>query len=368
VKIAIVGGGIGGLSAAIALAGDHEVSVFERAEEFTAIGAGIVVSANAGRALRSIGVDLDGVGRRVSSSTLARADGTSLQRLELGADAHRWGETVAISRTDLHRRLASALPSSVSVRLGRRIESVDPDRPAITIDGERHEFDLLIGADGINSCVRAAMPERSRVVPAHLACWRTLVDVSVDGDPVEYVGTRRRLGVVGLGNSTYLYLVESAEPGARRASTVADLRSRFSEFTSAGQLLGAVESPPRFDDLMELDRPTWGTARAVLIGDAAHAMTPNLGQGASMAIEDAVALARSVRADDAGWFDRFVAERDPRVRWVQLTSRRLGKLLHVGPAPARHLRDALLRHVPAAVARRQTERLLGEGPVPAAVG
>lgn len=366
-RIGIVGGGIAGLGAAIALAADHEVTLYEQAEAFSAVGAGIVVSANAGRALRSIGVDLDGAGRRVTSSTLARADGAPLQRLDLGAGALRWGETVAVSRSELHGRLVAALPPSVSVCLGVRIESLDHERPAITTDVGSREFDLLVGADGINSRVRAAMPEPGRIVPARLACWRALVDVSVADDPVEYVGARRRVGVAGVAAGTYLYLVETAEPGELRGVDLAGLRDRFSDFTAAAPLLEAIDSL-RFDDLMELDRPTWGSARAVLIGDAAHAMTPNLGQGASMAIEDAVALARSLRADDASWFDRFVAERDPRVRWVQLTSRRLGRLLHVGPAPARRLRDSLLRHVPSTVAKRQTERLLADGPVPAAAG
>jgi 2-heptyl-3-hydroxy-4(1H)-quinolone synthase len=120
----------------------------------------------------------------------------------------------------------------------------------------------------------------------------------------------------------------------------------------------------RFDDLAELDRPVWGAPPTVLIGDAAHAMTPNLGQGASMAIEDAVLLARTIERG-TGWFDDFVRERGPRVRWVQSNSRRLGRLLHARTARGRWLRDVSLRHTPSSFTRRQADRLLAGGPVPA---
>ena len=169
------------------------------------------------------------------------------------------------------------------------------------------------------------------------------------------------MGVVGLTSGTYLYLVESAAPGELRNVDLVGLRERFAGFEPVRPLLDAIEAMPRFDDLAELDRPVWGTRAAVLIGDAAHAMTPNLGQGASMAIEDAVVLAHCLRSRQ-DWFPTFVEARHQRVRWVQLTSRRLGRLLHARSAPARWLRDGLLRGMPAAAMRRQSERLLGGGP------
>lgn len=368
-RIAVVGAGIAGLTASIALGRDHDVTLFERAPEFTAVGAGIVISANAARSLRSIGVDLTGTGRVVSTTTLASADGEVLQRLDLAAHATTWGPTVAIARPDLHHRLVECLPPSVRVRLGASIESVDVERAMVGVDGTFDSFDLLVGADGINSLVRSAHPRSGRVVPAHHACWRTVVAPTATAEPSEYVGRGQRVGVVGLASGTYLYLVESAAPGELRDLQVDDVRRRFADFVVVRDLLDAIEAPLRFDDLAELDRPVWGSATAVLIGDAAHAMTPNLGQGASMAIEDAVVLARRLQshADGAldGWFDGFVTDRGARVRWVQLTSRRLGRALHARSAPARWFRDAALRHAPQSVADRQSRRLLGGGPVPA---
>jgi 2-polyprenyl-6-methoxyphenol hydroxylase-like FAD-dependent oxidoreductase len=269
-----------------------------------------------------------------------------------------------VSRPALHRRLVDALPSTVAVRPGSRVDTAEPDRSTVLVDGTPWSFDLLVGADGINSAVRAAMPRPGRVVAVGVACWRALVTPTVDDPPTEYIGVGQRVGVVGLRSGTYLYLVESAAPGTLREVDVAGLRERFAGFGAVRSLLDAISEPPRFDDLAELDRPGWGSSRALLIGDAAHAMTPNLGQGASMAIEDAVVLARRLR-DDPRWFEEYVAERDRRVRWVQLTSRRLGSVLHARSAPARWLRDGMLRRTPRWVASRQTERLLAGGPVPA---
>ena len=364
-RVAIVGGGIAGLTSAIALGQHHDVTLFERSDAFAAVGAGIVVSANAGRALRSVGVDVTGAGRTLATSAIALADGSPLQTLDLAAGADRLGPTVSIARPDLHRLLADSLPSTVAVRLGSQIDAVDAATSTVTIAGERHSFDLLVGADGINSRVRASLPDPGRVVPANVACWRAIIPVDTTEGPTELLGGRQRIGVVGLARGTYLYLVESAAPGALRAVDAAGLRERFAGFTAARPFLDALDASPRFDDLAELDRPVWGSGRAVLIGDAAHAMTPNLGQGASMAIEDAVVLGRLLRDDNPHWFDQLVEERNDRVRWVQLTSRRLGRALHVRSAPARFLRNAVLRHTPKSVAAKQSERLLAGGPIPA---
>lgn len=361
-KVGIVGGGIGGLSAAIALGGDHDVTLIERSASLTTTGAGIIVSANAGRALRALDVAVDDVGRRVGESTIARADGRPTQVIDLGTDVDRLGPTLAMSRSDLHEALVSALPSSVTLRLGAPVLEVEASTATVIGGDGPMSFDVLVGADGINSRVRAALDDTGCVVPAHMACWRVLVPVDIEYGPVEYLGSGQRVGVVGLANGTYLYLVETAAPGELADLDVDDLRERFANFTTVRALLDRIETL-RFDDLAELHRPVWGAAPTVLIGDAAHAMTPNLGQGASMAIEDAVLLGQTIR-QGPGWFEEFVRARGPRVKWVQSTSRRLGRILHARSAPMRWLRDTSLRHTPQAVARRQTERLLAGGPVP----
>jgi 2-polyprenyl-6-methoxyphenol hydroxylase-like FAD-dependent oxidoreductase len=363
VRVGIVGGGIAGLSAAIALGGDHDVMLFERSASLTTTGAGIIVSANAGRALRTLGVPIDDVGRRVGESTIARADGRPIQVIDLGADVNRLGPTVATSRSELHEALASSVPSSVKVRLGESVGVVEASTATVVGAEGPTSFDVLVGADGINSHVRASLADPGRVVPAHVACWRALVAVEFDGGPVEYLGSGQRVGAVGLASGTCLYLVESAAPGELAELDVDHVRARFASFTAVRALLDGIETL-RFDDLAELHRPIWGVEPTVLIGDAAHAMTPNLGQGASMAIEDAVLLGRTA-GPGAGWLQGFVQQRGPRVSWVQSTSRRFGSLLHARSAPMRWLRDTSLRHTPQSVTRRQTERLLGGGPVPA---
>ena len=127
-------------------------------------------------------------------------------------------------------------------------------------------------------------------------------------------------------------------------------------------LLRALEDlPPLHHDLEELEAPLWGRGRVVLLGDAAHAMTPNQGQGAAMAIEDAVGLERSLRDGASGALERYVALRHARVRRVQLDSRRFGEVAHWQSPMARWMRDSLLRIVPERVTSAQIERLVAPG-------
>lgn len=121
------------------------------------------------------------------------------------------------------------------------------------------------------------------------------------------------------------------------------------------------DSPPLHHDLDELDAPTWGRGRVMLLGDAAHAMTPNQGQGAAMAVEDALVLTRELAAGFDGALERYRAARHPRVRQVQLDSRRIGQVAHWENRLACSARDGLMRLVPASVGERQYRRVIEPG-------
>lgn len=165
------------------------------------------------------------------------------------------------------------------------------------------------------------------------------------------LGDRVRLGVAATGpDEVYHYLVVSAPPGRPAPawpSGFAELTAQFPD--EATRFLLDADSPPALHhDLYELDRPAWGDNQVVLLGDAAHAMTPNQGQGAAMAIEDAAALTIALRVGRRHLADRYRALRASRVRRMQLDSRRLGEAGH-WPRPLRPARDLALRLMPEAL-------------------
>ncbi|HWO09928.1 MAG TPA: FAD-dependent monooxygenase [Polyangiaceae bacterium] len=368
-NILIAGGGIGGLTAAGVLArAGHAVTLVEREARFSPLGAGIVLAPNATRALARIEVDIARVAQPLPSMAITRQDGRALQRLDTRGERDGWGPTLALTRAELSGALVAALPSSVEVLLGRQVaRAIDAgERVEVTLDGESkaRSVDLLVGADGLRSGVRRLALGDWPLRYSGVTCWRGLAPNPGFEGAVEAWGGRARVGVVPLrGGQLYYYLVLSAPPRAPAPAWPSAFRQAFAGFEPRiTRLLEQLESaPPLHHDLEELERPVWGRGRILLLGDAAHAMTPNQGQGAAMAIEDALALARVLAVGPAGAVERYQALREPRVREIQLQSRRLGAVAHWNNPLARALRDALLRLMPAAVGHAQIARVIRPG-------
>ncbi len=365
-NVLVAGAGIGGLAAAIRLTqSGHRVTLVERSAALTAAGAGIVMAPNAAKLLAGLGVDLSVHAHPLPALDVVQADGALLQRLEPQRLSHQYGPTWALPRPTLHAALAAALPASVEVLKGVTVSEVTESGDAVEVRLEDvRRFDVVVGADGLHSAVRERVLGPQPLRYSGVTCWRGLAPNPGFTHAIEAWGGAARVGVVPLAQGQlYYYLALTAPKGAPTLEWPAGFRAAFGHFRGGVEKLFEVlrEAPPLHHDLLELEAPVWGRGRVLLLGDAAHAMTPNQGQGAAMAIEDAHALDAALRPGLDGALERYVQMRHERVRKVQLDSRRIGAVAHWQNPVARVLRDALMRLLPTSVGDRQYRGLVEPG-------
>jgi 2-polyprenyl-6-methoxyphenol hydroxylase-like FAD-dependent oxidoreductase len=326
-KAIIIGGGIGGLASAVALSRrDWQVEVLERAPEFTEVGAGLSIWANGLRALDALGVGesirqhatLEGQGGIQDSAGrwLARTNGAELER--------RYGPTAMIHRADLLAVLCAAVPAE-ALRSGVPVSEVRPDGTVMHSGGESRA-DLVVGADGIKSVTRMSVwPDAPPPRYAGYTAWRMITPPVPVGESSESWGAGERFGYVPLADErVYCFATANAPEGADGGG-LPGLRRRFAGWHDPIPALLEATDPGAVlhDDLYELPPlPAYTRGRAALVGDAAHAMTPNLGQGAGQALEDAVVLAKTVGGPSG--LDAYDRLRRPRTQKIALRSHRIG--------------------------------------------
>lgn len=366
-RVLVAGGGIAGLTVAAALRGRAEVEWVERAPEWRPLGAGLLLSPNAVHALRSVGVDPAAFGRAVPEMALGLSSGRV--RVVQDVTRHGFGPTYATHRADLHAALlAAAAPERV--RFGATITSLAEGDDGVTVrlsDGAERRVDLVLGCDGLHSATRAAALGEAAPAPIYsgYTCWRAVCDDPGVGVCIEMWGRGARFGMVPLRDGRlYVFLVRNAPRHAPSGGLDA-LRAAFAGFADpAPAVLDALGGATLLHhDIDELPAPVWGTRRVWLLGDAAHAMTPNYGQGAAVAIEDAVVAARCLASaatiDEA--FAALRARRHDRVARIGLGARRLGRVAQWENPLACALRDALVRLTPASAGDRMLRDMIGEG-------
>ncbi|MFC7326793.1 FAD-dependent monooxygenase [Marinactinospora rubrisoli] len=342
----VIGGGIGGLTAARALlGGGWEVTVHERSRSLAPAGAGLAVAPNALRALDTLGLG-DAVRERSSlhGGGIRRWDGRWLMRMDADRIRAWFGDPIVLlRRCTLVDLLAAGLPAG-TVRTASAATVVDPggrDRPArVTTGSGELTADLVVAADGIHSVTRRALfPETPAPVHAGFATWRFVVPADRPIVPAESWGRGAVVGLMPLADGTvYVYVSVSGAPREWTLEEHAALPRRFAHWHSPIPQLLAAAAPGEMlrNEVWYLDTPprSYHHGRVALLGDAAHAMPPNLGQGGCQAIEDAVTLAHTVSG--AGFADvpaalvRYTAARRPRAARVVRRSAQAGALLCSG--------------------------------------
>lgn len=367
-KAIVIGGGIGGLAAAIGLAeAGLEVAVYERAAVPGEVGAGLTLWANAVRALEQIGAGaiLGPISAPELEGGIRRPDGSLIVGMGRRDAAPL---AVVVHRAELHAALlAHAGPGSV--HFGKTLAAVEQHAAGVRArfaDGTSAVADLLIGADGLRSTVRAHLHGDTPPRYAGYTAWRAVVPFDPNRlVPGELWGRGERFGQVPMRDGrTYWFAVQTAPEGGRspNGEQAELLRSFAGWHPSVTALIAAApaEAIMRHD---VYDRPPlarWGTGRLTLLGDAAHPMTPNLGQGACQALEDAAVLARTLRgaADVPAALRRYEQLRAARTRSIVLQSRRIGQVAHWRNPLAVGLRTGLLRTLAGAAQERQIGNLI----------
>lgn len=373
-KALIIGGGIGGLCAGIALQqAGHEVTVFEQTAELRPVGAGLSIWVNALNALRELGIyaafrSVSAVG---AESGIRTAQGTALTATASEQLCARLGTDELmriVHRADLHQLLLAQL-GDAQLQTGAACIGFQEEDGQITahfVDGSSATGDYLIGADGIHSAIRAQLHGEIAPTYSGYTAWRAVVGVDPNALlPGESWGRGARFGQLPLNNGRVYWFATHNEPEGAQATE--------GEKTRLQQLFGDWHDP--IPDLITAtpadailrhdiyDRPpltTWGKGRVTLLGDAAHPMTPNLGQGACQAIEDAVVLGRMVRRASTitQALRVYEAARIPRTTTLVNQSRTIGRMGQWQNPLLVHLRSLLMRGMPAQLQLNQLTRTL----------
>ena len=350
-RVAIVGGGIGGLTAALALrARGLDVIVFEQAGILREIGAGVSIHPNAARLLKRIGLDdqLRKIGSPIAGIALRTSQGEAITTPEgqaTPAFSPDGGRGYNVHRADFLNLLFAALPEG-TVNLGHRCIRLEDDGNRVRLsfaNGVSAEADVVIGADGIRSVVQREIGLESRptsegtmayrgLVPAERFTWANELK-----DPALWLGSGRSFLLYPVAGGRLINMVAfvpTDTDSEESWSAPGDLETLAAEYAGWDRpvvdIISALEETFRWGIYDRAPLPYWSTSRVTLMGDAAHPMVPHVGQGAGQSIEDAITLGVLLEgcapADVAGRLKLYEAIRLPRTSRVQALARAAGKL------------------------------------------
>lgn len=367
----IIGAGIGGLSTAIAMQKKNiDVRVFDSAPRLSSVGAGILIPPNAMTILDRYGLSEQLRASGISIDTLAILDPTGKVLSKASASFANNGveqRTVAIHRGMLQQILLDALSPGV-VLTGKHCVQVNNNLDGVAAefrDGTSETATFLVGADGIHSNVRESINLNSPLRYSGQTCWRGVASMTLPlpwrRQLTEVWGAGIRFGFVQIADEqVYWFATQCENAGGKdnAESIKQELLEKYKNFFEPiPEIISSTASTTIFRhdiyDLQPLKK--WHVKSVILIGDAAHAATPNLGQGGAQAIEDSWVLAQKIAdcqtPSDA--FERFQAVRYAKVKKIVDTSWQLGKISNISNKTACKIRNTLLTAVPDFVTKQQ---------------
>jgi 2-polyprenyl-6-methoxyphenol hydroxylase-like FAD-dependent oxidoreductase len=326
-RILVIGGGIGGLTSAIALRRDgHQVIVIEKDPDWSVYGVGIIQQSNVIRAMAQLDLLDDYVAAGVPFDKVAvhLPDGTCVAQVPMPRLVEGYPAAMGVGRPALHKILGDrTIAAGAEVRLGVTAAGIDERKDDVRVrfsDGAEESFDAVIGADGVYSQTRREiMPAAPEPEFTGQAVWRYNFPRLADLDALHAYNGPIGAGLVPISADLMYLFVTTPEPGNPRYEKdklAASMRAKIQDHPApqiralAEQITdneGVVYRP--MDAMMLYD--DWHVGRVVLLGDAVHATTPHLGQGAGMAIEDSIVLAEEI-ARHANLQDAYKAYRDRR--------------------------------------------------------
>ncbi len=375
-KAIIMGGGIGGLCAAITLQqAGFGVKVYEKAKKFGEVGAGITLWSNALKVARALGLAdaIIAAGSKVERSQIRVHDGAMLIAAGMGEMGEQYGEPViAIHRADLHEILVAGLaPNTLSLHTnGVRFEQ-DEERVTVHFDdGQSDSASLLIGADGIHSTIRKQMFPDVALRYSGYTAWRGVVETENEaalGLTSETWGRGARFGIVRVDKKRVYWFATHNQPAGEKATGEQKKSKLLGIFKDWHQPIDHLLQSTPAEIILQNDiydiapLASWSKGRVTLLGDAAHPTTPNMGQGACMAMESAYALTRALReeSDHHAAFARYERERHERTAWITKTSWSIGQGGQIANPFLVALRNFAVKLAPAKALQKNLHRAAG---------
>lgn len=369
-KITIIGAGIGGLATAIALRRKgFEVEIFESTPQFTEAGSGINLALNAMQIFKHLGIaeKIEQNGHPLEAMNVRDLELDLLASSPIKELAAFYSvRAVAIHRARLHSILLGEL-GDTPVYLNKKLRSLSQKGEQVELvfeDGATHTATIVIGADGIRSVVREAVVPEVKSRDANQICWRGISKATLaeafQKELNEIWGVGSRFGFVPISSDeVYWFALIRKDKRNNLSENGLSLFKNYPQVVQ--QILG--ETPEEaiicneIWDLKPID--IWYKGNIVLLGDAAHATTPNLGQGACQAVESAYVLAECLASeqDISLAFEKYRQQRIAKAHYVVRTSWALGKMAQLEKSWAYSLRNFLMKRLPQTVADRQSKRL-----------
>ncbi len=365
-KISIIGAGIGGLTTAIALKQKgFEVEIFETSKDFKKAGSGINLAINAMQVFKRLGIydEISSLGSYTNSLLITDEKFNIISKVNLlEAEKEFNTKTFAIHRATLHTILLNQL-NGVKIHLNKKLKSLsqlDNEVNFVFEDETSYTSNILIGADGIHSVVRKSIIDNTELRIAKQVCWRGIVKVDIpkkyQTELNELWGKGKRFGFVHI-NKTEVYWYALTD--YKKEISDVNLEEFFSEFNPlVNKIISSTKKKDIiFNEMMDL-KPisNWHYKNVCLIGDASHATTPNLGQGACQAIESAYVIAECLSSENntQSAFQKLEKIRKKNAEKIVNTSWMVGKMAHLENRLLIFLRNNLMRFTPKKLIEKQS--------------